>query len=105
MLERQRVLAVTAISLFASVLVWFNYSAVLPLIVTEWGLSGTEAGIIFSAFQAGYLVAILPARWLADRYSPRWVIAIGATGTGIPSLLFAGVADGFILGTVLRFIS
>lgn len=105
MLERQRVLATTAISLFFSVLVWFNYSAVLPLIVAEWGLSGTEAGIIFGAFQAGYLVMILPAGWLADRYSPRWVIAVGATGTGIPSLLFAGIADGFIIGTLLRFIS
>lgn len=98
-------LVVTAVALFFSVLVWFNYSAVLPLIVDEWELSGTEAGVIFGAFQAGYLVAILPAGWLADRYSPRWVIAVGATGTGIPSLLFAGIADGFLIGTFLRFLS
>lgn len=105
MRERRRVLVVTATGLFFSVLVWFNYSAVLPLIVEEWELSSTQAGIIFGAFQAGYLLAILPAGWLADRYSPRWVIAVGATGTGIPSLLFAGVADGFVIGTVLRFLS
>lgn len=105
MRERRQVLVTTAVALFFSVLVWFNYSAVLPLIVDEWGLSGTEAGIIFGAFQAGYLVAILPAGWLADRYSPRWVIALGATGTGVPSLLFAGVADGFLVGTLLRFLS
>ncbi|WP_265110827.1 MFS transporter [Halosolutus halophilus] len=105
MQERRRVLGVTAAALFFSVLVWFNYSAVLPLIVDEWGLSGTKAGLIFGAFQAGYLVAILPAGWLADRYSPRWVIAVGATGTGIPSVLFAGVADGFLVGTFLRFLS
>ncbi|MFW5917165.1 MAG: MFS transporter [Halorubrum sp.] len=105
MRERRRVLAVTAASLFVSVLVWFNYSAVLPAVVDEWGLSGTEAGIIFGAFQAGYLVAIVPAGWLADRYSPRWVIAVGAAGAGGPSLLFAGVADGFVVGTGLRFLS
>ncbi|WP_336328048.1 MFS transporter [Halovenus sp. HT40] len=105
MRERRRVLAVASLALFLSVLVWFNYSAVLPSIVEEWGLSGTEAGIIFGAFQAGYLVGILPAGWLSDRYSPRWVIAVGATGTGIPSLVFAGVADGFALGTSLRFLS
>lgn len=105
MKERRRVLVVASLALFLSVLVWFNYSAVLPLIVEEWGLSGTEAGVIFGAFQAGYLVGILPAGWLSDRYSPRWVIAIGATGTGIPSLVFAGIADGFALGTALRFLS
>jgi MFS family permease len=103
--ERTRVLIVAAIALFFSVLVWFNYSAVLPLVVEEWGLSGTQAGIVFGAFQAGYLVAIVPAGWLADRYSPRWVIAIGATGTGLPSLGFAVIADGFLIGTVLRFLS
>ncbi|MCQ4332238.1 MFS transporter [Natronomonas sp. F2-12] len=105
MRERRRVLGVTAAALFFSVLVWFNYSAVLPLVVEEWGLSGTQAGIVFGAFQAGYLVAIVPAGWLADRYSPRWVIAVGATGTGVPSLLFAGFAEGFLRGTVLRFLS
>ena len=105
MQERRRALVVTSIALFFSVLVWFNYSAVLPLIVAEWGLSGTEAGIVFGALQAGYLVAIVPAGWLADRYSPRWVIAIGATGTALPSLAFAAVADGLLVGTGLRFLS
>lgn len=105
MRERRRVLGVTAAGLLLSVLVWFNYSAVLPRIVEEWSLTGTQAGVIFAAFQAGYLLAILPAGWLVDRYSPRWVIAIGAAGTGIPSLAFAGLADSFLLGTILRFIS
>ena len=56
--ERTRVLIVAGIALFF-VLVWFNYSAVLPLVVEEWDLSGTQAGIVFGAFQAGYLVAFL----------------------------------------------
>ena len=105
MRKRRRVLVVTSVTLFFSVLVWFNYSAVLPLIVEEWDLSGTEAGIVFGAFQAGYLVTIVPAGWLADRYSPRWVIAVGALGTGLPSLAFAAIADGFLVGTFLRFLS
>jgi MFS family permease len=105
MRERRQVLVVTSATLFFSVLVWFNYSAVLPLIVKKWGLSGTEAGIVFGAFQAGYLLAIVPTGRLADQYSPRWVIAIGAIGTGVPSLVFAGIADGFLVGTALRFLS
>ncbi|MFC4249244.1 MFS transporter [Natribaculum luteum] len=102
---RTRALVVTSVALFLSILVWFNYSAVLPLIVDEWGLTGTRAGIIFGVFQAGYLLAILPAGWLSDRYSPRWVISVGAAGTGLFSLGFALFATGFLSGTAFRFLS
>lgn len=105
MKPRTRALVVASLSLFLSILVWFNYSAVLPLIVEEWGLSGTRAGIIFGAFQAGYLLAILPAGRLADRRSPRLVIAVGAAGTGAFSLAFALFATGFLSGAALRFLS
>lgn len=105
MRDRTQMLVVTSTLLFFSVLVWFNYSAVLPDIIADWGLTGTRAGIIFSAFQVGYLVTIVPMGALSDRYSPRWVIAIGAAGTGIASLLFGFIAEGFIVGTWLRFIA
>jgi MFS family permease len=105
MRERRRTLAVVSLALFCSVLVWFNYSAVLPLVAEEWSLSGVEAGLIFGAFQVGYLVVIVPAGWLADRYSPRYVIAVGAAGTGATSVAFAALADGVLTGTVLRFLS
>jgi MFS family permease len=104
MRDRTRMLAVATGSLLLTVLVWFNYSAVLPLVVEDWGLSGTDAGIVFGAFQAGYLLAIIPMGMLADRYSPRPVVALGAVGTGLASLAFAGAASGFLTGTVLRFL-
>lgn len=103
--DRVKMLAVASIALFLSVLVWFNYSAVLPLIVDDWGLSGLQAGIIFSAFQAGYLFAIIPMGMVADRFSPRWVIAVGTTGTGLASLGFALLATEFYTGTALRFLA
>lgn len=65
--ERTRALAVTSSVLLLSVLVWFNYSALLPRIVDVWSLSGVQAGALFAAFQAGYVVAALPAGILADR--------------------------------------
>lgn len=102
---RTRNLAVACLALLLSVLVWFNYSAVLPPIVAEWGLSGTRAGVVFAAFQVGYLLAIVPMGWLADRYRPRWVIAIGGSGTGAASLAFAFLADGFLAGTLLRLLA
>ncbi|MEF8791577.1 MAG: MFS transporter [Haloarculaceae archaeon] len=102
---RTRMLVVASAALFLSVLVWFNYSAVLPLVVEEWGLSGTRAGVVFGAFQAGYLLAIVPAGLLVDRHSARHVVAVGATGTGLGSLAFALLADGFLAGTLFRFLA
>ena len=98
-------LVVASTALLLSVLVWFNYSAVLPLVVAEWGLSGLRAGAIFGAFQAGYLFAILGAGYLADRHPARWVIAGGATLAGLASLGFALLAEGFLVGATLRFLS
>lgn len=95
-------LAVAGVSLLLSVLIWFNYSAVLPLVVEDWGLSGTRAGVVFGAFQAGYLLAVVPAGALADRRSERLVIAGGAFAAGAASLGFALVADGFLAGTLFR---
>lgn len=98
-------LAVTSLTLLSTVLVWFNYSAVLPQIVDAWSLTGLKAGVIFSAFQAGYLVTIVPMGMAADRYSARWTISVGAIGTGTSSLAFALFATGFVSGTLLRFVA
>lgn len=102
MRDRTRTLTATSVTLLLSVLVWFNYSAVLPLVVEDWGLSPVRAGIVFGAFQAGYLLTIVPLGMLADRTSPRLVIAAGATGTGVASLGFALIASGFVSAVVLR---
>ena len=105
MKERTRALVVTSNVLLLSVLVWFNYSALLPRIVDVWSLSGVQAGALFAAFQAGYVLAALPAGILADGYPTRRVIAVGATGTGVASLAFAALATGFYSGVSLRFLA
>lgn len=102
MRERTRVLAAASATLLAAVLVWFNYSALLPLVVADWGLTGVQAGAVFAAFQAGYVAAILPAGRLADRFSTRGVVAAGATGTGVASIGFAALATGFWSGVGFR---
>jgi len=88
-----------------SSLLWFNYSAVLPLIVNEWALSGIRASIIYSAFQAGYILLVIPIGMLSDRYDTRKVAASGATVAALASLCFALLARGFVTGTLLRFIA
>lgn len=103
--QRTRMLVLISAALFLSVLVWFNYSAVLPLIVEDWNLTGLRAGVIFGAFQAGYLLAIVPLGSFADRYPPKWVIGAGAFGTGVASMVFALLAKGFYSGTTIRFLA
>lgn len=105
MRERARVLVVASAVLFLAGLVWYNYSALLPIIADDFGLSGFESGIVFAAFQLGYVIAILPAGVLADRYDPRLIVALGTTGTGLATLGFAAFADGFLTATVFRLIA
>lgn len=103
--ESTATLGTTSVVLMLAVLVWFNYPAVLPQILDEWQLTGLEAGIVLAAFQTGYLLVVVPAGMLADRYSERWLIAVGTAGTGFASLAFAVGARGFLTGTVLRFVA
>lgn len=60
---------------------------------------------MFAAFQAGDLLTIVPMGMVADRYSPRYTVSLGAIGTGIVSLLFAVFASGFYDGMALRLIA
>ncbi len=103
--ESTTTLGVTSVALVLTVPVWFTYPAVRPQVLDEWGLTGLDAGIVLAAFQAGYLLVIVPAGMLADRYSERWLVAVGALGTGLASLAFAFGARGFLSGTALRFVA
>lgn len=100
--DRPRVLVTVSLTLVATVLTWFNYPAVLPAVAAEWGLSGVAAGALFAAFQAGYVLAIVPAGRLADRLPRRWVIAAGAVGSALATLGFALTATGPIVGAGWR---
>jgi ACS family glucarate transporter-like MFS transporter len=52
-------------------------------ISTEYGLGNQRLGWIFSAFLIGYAGFQLPAGWLAARFGPRRVLAIGCCGGGL----------------------
>ncbi|WP_227738982.1 MFS transporter [Halorientalis pallida] len=100
-----QMLAVASTTLLLSGLLWFNYSAVLPTVVERWGLSGVHAGVVYGAFQAGYLLGVIPFGVLADRYAARSVIAAGATVAALGGIAFGAVANGFLGGSILRFVS
>ena len=73
----------------------------LPLWSQAFGLSLTQVGILKFAYSGAMAVFQVPAGFLAERYSPRLLLAVGTTILGIAFLLlglagFFWVRDGSI---------
>jgi ACS family glucarate transporter-like MFS transporter len=58
-------------------------------ISSEYGLGNQHLGWIFSAFLVGYAGFQIPAGWLASRYGPRKVLALGVLWWGVVTELTA----------------
>ncbi len=54
-----------------------------------FGHDNTEMGILMSVFGTFSLLAYFPGGWLADRFSPRRLITIGLTVTGLAGFYFS----------------
>lgn len=83
-------------------LVFINYSAVLPLLRSEWGMSNTMAGSIFSVYQLGYIASGVILSALTDRLNTRNIFIVSALWSGIANLLFALWAHDYASAMVLR---
>jgi MFS family permease len=83
-------------------LVFINYSAILPILKTEWGMNNTRAGIIFSVYQLGYIASGVLLSTLSDRINIRNIFITAALWSGTANLLFALFADDFTSGLLLR---
>src|ERR1700761_1154022 len=64
-------------------------------ISSEYGLGNQRLGWIFSAFLIGYAGFQVPAGWLASRFGPRLVIAMGVIWWGIATALTTFIPAGF----------
>jgi MFS family permease len=83
-------------------LVFINYSAVLPLLRKEWGMSNTQAGMIFSVYQLGYIASGVLLSALTDRMNTRIIFITAAFWSAVANLLFALYAHDFTSGMILR---
>jgi MFS family permease len=92
---KKRVLAILCLAQFGAMLVWYNFSAVLPMLQQEWRLNNDQAGTILSAFQLGYVLSVLFTGWLADRIGGRLTFALCAVETGIAGIAFAFFASDY----------
>lgn len=95
-------LAAICLCEMATMLVFLNYTAVLPILQAEWGMPHSQAGLIFSAYQACYLLAVLVLASLTDRMDTRIIYLASATWAGVAGLAFAFFAQGFRSAALLR---
>ena len=95
-------------SIFAAVTLitqnWYNFSAVLPILQPLWNLTATQTGLIVAAFQLGYVISVLICSFFSDTHSPQKIFILGGLVSGISSLAFVLLANGFFSALILRFI-
>jgi MFS family permease len=90
--ENARWLLKFCISYGFIMLVFLNYAAVLPLVQKEWGLSNSAAGMIFSAYQLGYILSSSLLTYSTDRIRARTIFLFSASWSVVANLLFALLA-------------
>jgi MFS family permease len=80
-------------------------SVAAPVIIRELNLSPTQMGLLFSAFFWSYSTFQLVAGWAVDRFSVKWVYAVGflvwslaTAAVGLVNGLFALFAARLLLG-------
>jgi MFS family permease len=100
--HRSRWLLLFCVSYGFIMLVFLNYTAVLPLIQAEWRLSSAAAGAIFSAHQLGYIASGVLLTFLTDRYNARTIFLVSAFWSVVANMLFALFATDFTSAMVLR---
>jgi MFS family permease len=83
-------------------LVFINYSAILPILRQEWGMSNTRAGMIFSVYQLGYIASGVILSTLTDRMNTKLIFIGAALWSATANLLFALYAHDFTSGLILR---
>lgn len=88
MQERNRILTAMSIAMALGYMPWYNFSAVLKFVSEEYQLTPADTGLILSAFQAGYVIAVAGVGWLSDRMSLKKILFCATLCTGIFSTLF-----------------
>jgi predicted MFS family arabinose efflux permease len=76
--------------------------AVMPQhLMPLWGLSGSEAGLMASAFAIGYMLAVPVLTTLTDRVDARTILFWGSAVSGLATIAFGLLADGLWTATLI----
>lgn len=78
-----------------------SVSTLGPMISTELQLSPEQFGYLSSAFFGAYVLAMIPAGWLAERFGARRVLTVGVLIWSTATLL-TGFASGLFMLVAMR---
>jgi len=87
---------------FLVVQTWFAFSAILPVVRDEWGLSHSQTGYILAGFQLGYVLSSLLLGFVSDRVRSRVLFISSSLASGLSALLFAWAAHDYLTALFLR---
>ena len=102
MTEKTRWLLTLCLVQLFIMMVFINYSAVLPQLKDEWGMNNTMAGSILSVYQLGYIASGVILSALTDRFNTRNIFIASALWSATANLLFAFYAHDYTSALVLR---
>jgi len=94
-------LTVLCLGRMGFVFIFTTYSAALPLLKADWSMSASEAGLVQSAWHAGYLISLFAVGFITDRRGAKKTFLAGGILASISALLFAFCADSFLSGLLL----
>jgi MFS family permease len=77
------------------------WSAVLPLLRTDWQMTAWQAGMVQSAYHVGFLVSLFSVGFLSDRFGARRIYLLTGAAAVASGLLFAFLAEGFASALLL----
>ncbi|MBM4338928.1 MAG: MFS transporter [Deltaproteobacteria bacterium] len=100
--DRFRWLIWLSLAEIGTMLVFNNYSAILPILQKEWSLSNSEAGWIFSSYQIGYILAVVLLTSLTDYINTKYIYLVTSLWAGLAGILFSWWAEGFYSAMILR---
>jgi len=100
------ILPAIVIAQFLGTSTWFAGNAILPILQQDWALPDSAVGALTNSVQLGFIVGALVFALLAlaDRFSPRILFFICATGSAVFNLLVALWADNLNQVLILRFL-
>ncbi len=78
-----------------------TYSASLPLLKEDWGMSAQQAGLISSSYFMGFLVSLFVVGFMADRIGAKRTYLITSIFASVSALSFAFFANGFLSAFLL----
>lgn len=76
-----------AFSRFGAGVANMTYAGSLPFLLSEWGMSGTEAGSIQASFNLCYALSLLVCSWASDRFGPERIFV---AANALAALAFLG---------------